>query len=138
MILPLALLVQSLPDGPGKDTVQDVCTECHTVERIAAQNHTEEAWRNILREMNENGAAFSAEDARAIVAYLTKNFGPKKVNVNQATAKELEAALKLTPAEAAMILKYRVENGKIQDLAALRKIKPLEQKIESAKDLIEF
>lgn len=67
-----------LPEGKGKDVVENVCTECHTVERIKTQRHDEEGWTAIVREMIENGAAINSGDIKIIIDYLTKNFGPEK------------------------------------------------------------
>ncbi len=133
--LAAAFLLAQLPEGPGKDAVVDVCTECHTADRIVAQRHTEEGWTAILRTMATNGARLQSDDTKSIVAYLVKNFGLKKVNVNQATANELSAALGLTATDAEAIVRARATNGPIHSLDELKKIVP---KIESAKDQIEF
>jgi cytochrome c1 len=70
-----------LPDGEGKDVVENTCTDCHSVERIKTQHLNEEGWNGIVREMIENGASINPDDVKVIVNYLTKNFGPdKKVN----------------------------------------------------------
>jgi Quinohemoprotein amine dehydrogenase A, alpha subunit, haem binding len=88
LVLPLLLISltraadSDLPDGPGKEIVEDTCTDCHTLERIKSQHMTEEGWNNTIHEMIENGAAINSDDVKIIVDYLTKNFGPdKKDNV---------------------------------------------------------
>ncbi len=103
LFLPLLILISSggfasdLPEGKGKDVVADTCTECHSLRRIKAQRLDEEGWKNILREMTENGAAIEPDDRATILGYLTKNFGPDaKVNVNTADADEIGAVLQLT------------------------------------------
>jgi hypothetical protein len=129
----------SLPEGPGKDVVEDTCTECHTLHRIKIQRLNEEGWNSILREMLENGAAIEADDIKTIVEYLAKNFGPdRKVNVNKAEADELGLALQLTPAEANGIVSYRKSNGAFKDLTTLEKASGAADKIEAKKGLIEF
>ena len=126
---------QTLPDGPGKDSVESVCTDCHTVERIAKQHLSEESWRNIIREMTENGAAFGPDDSKAILEYLTKNFGPQKIKINEATVTEIASMLKLSTAEAEAIVQYRTANGKFHSVDELKKIAP---KAEAVRDKIEF
>lgn len=128
-----------LPEGNGKDVVEDTCTECHSLHRIKIQRLDEEGWKNILREMTENGAAIEPEDRQTIVAYLAKNFGPNtKVNVNKAAADEISTVLQLTPAEAGAVIRYRQSNGAFKDLATLEKASGATDKIEAKKSLIEF
>ena len=66
-----------LPEGKGKDAVENTCTACHTVQRIQEQHLDEERWRGIIREMTEKGASINPDDRKVILDYLTKNFGPK-------------------------------------------------------------
>lgn len=128
-----------LPEGKGKDIVEDTCTECHSLHRIKIQLLDEEGWNNILREMVENGAAIDPDDRKTIVEYLAKNFGPdRKVNINKAGADEISAVLQLTPAEANAIVRYRESNGSFKDLATVEKASGAANKIEAKKALIEF
>jgi competence ComEA-like helix-hairpin-helix protein len=128
-----------LPEGKGKEAVQNNCTDCHSTERIKAQRLDEEGWDGILREMMETGASVNPDDIRVIVEYLAKNFGPdKKLNVNTAGALEIASVLRLTSAEATAIVQYRTRNGKFKDLSELKKVEGLAEKIESKKALIEF
>ena len=128
-----------LPEGKGKDLVEDTCTDCHSLRRIKIQRLDEEGWKNILREMIENGAAISSDDMKTIVEYLAKNFGPdRKVNVNKAEADEIGTALQLTREEASAIVRYRKSNGSFKDLATVEKASGAPDKIEAKKALLEF
>ena len=128
-----------LPDGKGKDAVENTCVDCHSLERIKTQRLDEEGWNSVVREMIENGASINPDDIKLIVDYLTKNFGPdKKVNVNKAAASELGAVLQLTPTEANAIVQYRTRNGPFKDLSELQKVSGAADKIEAKKALIEF
>lgn len=128
-----------LPEGKGKDLVEDSCTDCHSLRRIKTQRLDAEGWNNILREMSENGAAIDPNDRKAIVDYLAKNFGPDtKVNVNKAGAAEISMVLQLTPAESKAIVSYRESNGSFKDLATLEKASGAAAKIEAKKALIDF
>ena len=145
LFLPLFVLISSggvasdLPEGKGKDVVADTCSECHSVRRIEAQRLDEEGWKNILREMTENGAAIEPDDRATIVEYLTRNFGPDaKVNVNRADTDEIGAVLHLAPAEAQAIVSYRKANGAFKDLDTLEKASGAAEKIEAKKALVEF
>ena len=128
-----------LPEGKGKDVVEDTCTDCHSLHRIKIQRLDEQGWNNILHEMIENGAAIEPDDMKTIVEYLAKNFGPdKKVNVNKADADEIGMVLQLTPAEAKAIVQYRKENGSFKDLATVESASGATDKVEAKKALIEF
>jgi len=67
-----------LPEGPGKSAVLSVCGACHAVEEAVAMRGTEKDWRDVIELMVDRGASGTEEDFRGILAYLTKNFGPKK------------------------------------------------------------
>jgi competence ComEA-like helix-hairpin-helix protein len=128
-----------LPDGKGKDIVENTCTDCHSLERIKAQRRDEDGWTAIMREMIETGASINPDDMTVIVEYLAKNFGPdKKLNINKAAASEIAAVLQLTSAEADMIVGYRTRNGNFKNLGELEKVGSLADKIEAKKALIEF
>jgi cytochrome c5 len=67
----------SLPDAPGKATVQRVCSGCHAIEVFAGKPHTRQEWSEIVDEMKNAGAKASKAEFRQIVAYLAKAF-PKR------------------------------------------------------------
>src|SRR5438105_15954901 len=89
-----SLAQDKLPEGPGKSTVLKVCRGCHGADVVATKRHTREEWEHTVVDMINAGATGTDDEFSDIVEYLTKNF-PKaaKVNVNQAAAGELEAAL---------------------------------------------
>jgi competence protein ComEA len=129
----------ALPEGDGKDAVEDTCRDCHTLRRIEIQRLDEQGWKSILREMLESGATVNPEDANTIIKYLAKNFGPdRKININKAQADEISAALRLTDAEAKAVIRYRKGNGAFKDLATLEQASGAPEKIEAKKSLIEF
>lgn len=66
-----------LPEGPGKAAVLRVCSECHSVEQSVSMRATEKEWKDVIALMVDRGASGSEEDVRSILAYLTKNYGPK-------------------------------------------------------------
>jgi len=145
LLLALLMLISSggiasdLPEGKGKDVVADTCTACHSLGRIKAQRLDEEGWKNILREMTENGASIEQDDRATILEYLTRNFGPDaKVNVNTADADEIGDVLHLAPAEAKAIVSYRKANGDFKDLDTVEKASGAADKIEAKKSLVEF
>ena len=110
-----------LPDGKGRDAVENACTVCHTADRIMRQTLTADQWRSEVRTMVENGASLNPDEWEPVVAYLTKNFGPK-VNVNKDSAQEIAAGLQLSTAEAEAIVAYRAANGAFKELKDLQKV----------------
>ncbi len=62
------------------------------------------------------GAEGTDDQFSLILTYLAKNFGPEsaQINVNKASAGELEKQLEVTSQEAAAIFKYRGDNGNFQ------------------------
>jgi competence ComEA-like helix-hairpin-helix protein len=127
-----------LPDGKGRDAVENACTVCHTAERITKQTMTVDQWRSEVRTMVENGASLNPDEWEPVVAYLVKNFGAK-VNVNKSTAGELAAGLPVTATEADAIVAYRAANGVFKEPRDLEKVPGLDaKKIALIKDRIVF
>jgi competence protein ComEA len=129
---------QDLPAGPGKDTVEKVCTACHGLEAIVAVQGNKDIWQSVVDDMKGRGADGSNEDFTAIVNYLSKYFGAN-VNVNTSSAKELTDNLELTSTEADAIVKYRTANGNFKEFADLRKVQGLDvAKLEPIQKRIKF
>jgi len=112
---------------------------CHGLDVITSQHATKSGWSTIVDYMVSRGAGGTQEELQMIVEYLAKNFGPALVNVNKATAKEIETTLELTTKEAEAIVKYRQDHGNFKDFAALTKVTDVDaKKLEAKKDSIAF
>ena len=73
-----------------------------------------------------------------ILEYLVKNF-PARANVNKADAKDLQAALEISPESAAAIVQYRKQNGRFKTLDELKKVPGVDAaKLDSKRALIDF
>ena|SRR5581483_3719856 len=132
-----------LPAGPGRELLIRACTGCHKAEEFAAYRHTRDEYRSIVKRMGDRGAQASAKELDQIADYLANNFlkveDPSKVNVNRATAKELETRLELTAKEAEAIVSYREQHGDFRALGDLYVIYGVDgRKIQAAKDKISF
>jgi competence ComEA-like helix-hairpin-helix protein len=115
-----------LPAGKGKDVLQRMCTMCHGIDQVTSNRYPKKQWANLVDDMVSRGAQGSDADIETLVSYLSSNFG-QKVEINAATAKDLEANLSFTAAEADAVVKYRTEKGKFQtfdDLAKVPGIRP--------------
>jgi hypothetical protein len=67
----------ALPEGPGKELVEVVCTECHTLERVIAKRATKAEWQDKVLEMLQEDPDITQQERDKIVEYLAKNFPPK-------------------------------------------------------------
>jgi competence protein ComEA len=127
----------NLPDGPGREAVERVCANCHELETVTGARRTRIGWQRMVEDMVSRGADASDEDAAAIVSYLMAHYG--KVNVNTATAADLEKTIGLRADEAKAILEYRNKNGKISDFEQLKRVPGVNaEKIEAKRALIAF
>jgi competence protein ComEA len=88
--------------------------------------------------MKGRGADASDDDFKTIVDYLAKYQGPE-VNMNKATAQDLQSNLDLTAAEAAAIVKYRTDNGTFKTFADVQKVSGVDaKKLEPLKGRLTF
>jgi competence protein ComEA len=132
------VLAQSLPDGPDKNLVEAVCSECHSTERIVLQHLSKPQWADKVLEMLQEAPDVTQPERDKIVAYLAKNF-PARASVNKAEAKELAAALEISAESAASIVQYRKQNGSFKTLDDLKKVPGIDaSKLDAKRDLIDF
>jgi competence protein ComEA len=134
----LPLSAEGLPDGPGKDLVEAICSECHTTERIAVQQLTKPQWEAKVLEMLQEAPDVKQSERDKIVEYLAKNF-PVHANVNKANAKELQATLDISLESATAIVGYRQQNGTFKTLDDLKKVPGVDaSKLDAKRDIIDF
>lgn len=142
----LALLAVSaraqLPDGPGKQETEKICSQCHEIERSISLRQDREGWQATLNKMITLGAKGTDQEFQAVVDYLARNYpgeGLPRINVNTATSIELESGLTLRRSEAAAVIQYRTKNGKFKSIEDLKKVPGLDAaKIEAKKDRLAF
>lgn len=140
LLLAIALCApaQSLPEGPGKELVEVVCSSCHSTERIVDKHWTRPQWQDKVLEMLQEETDVTQAERDRIVDYLAKSF-PARVNVNKATAKDIETGLELSAENAAAIVRYREQNGGFTAIGDLKKVPGVDAaKIEARKDRLEF
>jgi competence protein ComEA len=125
-----------LPAGPGKDTFIRVCSKCHSPNNVIANGQNQQGWENTITKMVGFGATGTDDEFSEILDYLVKNFPPAsevKINVNKASAVELETGLALSEKEAEGIVTYRSKNGDFKSLDDLKKVPQLDSKKLDAK-----
>jgi hypothetical protein len=129
--LVLPLTAQELPEGPGKKEFDKLCSSCHGPEAVLGIPRMDrDGWAQKVYDMVGPGTGEQQQaEVKAVIDYLGKYVSPgaakppasRKLNVNQASAKDLESGLSLSPAAAEALVKYRQANGNFKDLADLKK-----------------
>ena len=131
-----------LPDGPGKEQTIRLCKDCHELERVVAPRLNRDGWKGTIDKMITLGAQGSDEDFDVILDYLAKNYPADelpKINVNKATAIELESALSLKRSEAAAVIEYRAKHGPFKSIEDLKRVPGIDAaKVEAKKDRLTF
>ena len=69
-----AVSQELFPDGPGRDTLMLVCTQCHSLGKMVAAELTAEDWQFIVYDMISRGAPVHQEDIANLTKYLQDNF----------------------------------------------------------------
>jgi competence protein ComEA len=138
LVIALCAAAQSLPEGSGKNLVEVICSSCHSTERIVTKRWTRAQWQDKVLEMLQEETDVTQAERDQIIDYLAKTF-PARVNVNTATAKDIETALELSAENAAAIVRYREQNGGFKMIGDLKKVPGVDAaKIEDRKDRVEF
>ena len=143
--LPFMMEAQSLklPDAPGKVAMQKVCGSCHGAELVIGRQEARETWAAVVDDMIQRGATGTDDEFFEVVDYLAANFSKTspvtKVNVNKATAKDLEGALRIPAKQAAAIVHQREENGDFKSIEDLQKVPGIDAaKIGANKNRLSF
>ncbi len=120
----LAAQVQ-LPDAPGKDETVRMCGTCHEVERATSVRLNREGWQDTIAKMVDLGAKASDEERATVLNYLAEHFkgeAPRPLNLNTATAVELESIVGLLRKEAAAWIAHRKTSGPCKSLDDFTKV----------------
>jgi competence protein ComEA len=131
-----------MPEGPGKEETQKICSQCHELEQALSARYDRAGWQRTLDKKIAIGAKGTEKEFRAVLEYLVKNFHADevpKINVNKAAAIEFESGLSLRRSQAAAIIRYRDKNGPFKSIEDLKKIPGVDaEKIEAKKDRLIF
>lgn len=127
----------SLPDAPAKAVMMKSCTACHEIDTVTAVRRTRIGWQQTVDDMAGRGAEGTDDEMNLIVDYLTKYFG--KINVNTASAEEIEHGTGLSAKDAKAIADYREEHGKFKDFEELKKVPGVRaEELQAKRGLIAF
>ena len=75
-ITAIALAAIDLPEGPGKQIVENTCEECHGPDRIVNKAWEKDKWRVTVKDMIARGASLKPDEVNTLVDYLSTYFGP--------------------------------------------------------------
>jgi cytochrome c oxidase cbb3-type subunit 3 len=77
---PLAAFGQTqasqLPEGPYRETVQRICSGCHSVQMFSGREMTREQWGGVVSNMIGRGAKLSDQEFDEVVNYLAQTLPP--------------------------------------------------------------
>jgi competence protein ComEA len=130
-----------LPDGKGKETMQRICSSCHGPEIVLGRQLARDGWEQVVVNMVQRGAQGTDDEFADIVDYLTNTVSVEaaKINVNKATAKQLQAGLEISDKDADAILHYREEKGEFKSVDDLKKVPGIDAaKIDAKKSKLTF
>jgi competence protein ComEA len=137
-----AVAQDTLPDGPGKAQVLQLCGACHEAAKATSVKLTRDGWVETIDRMKAFGATGSDEDFTAVLEYLSTHFRGDTVralDMNTAEAIDLESVLQLLRRESRAVIDYRAKRGQFSSLDDLKGLDPaIFKKIEAKKDRIVF
>jgi competence protein ComEA len=131
-----------LPEGPGKEETEKLCKQCHELERSVSLRQDRAGWQTTIDKMVSLGAQGTDKELEAVLDYLARTYPgdeQPKLNVNKATAIELESRLSLRRSQAAAVIDYRTKNGPFKSIEDLKKVPGIDvAKVEAKKDRLAF
>lgn len=137
-----ALLPAQLVEAPGMKETDKNCKTCHEIERSISLRQDLNGWNQTIVKMVGFGMK-SPESELAIVAeYLAKHYpadAMPPINVNTASAIELESRFSMKRSESTAFIAYREKTGKFKTFADLKKAPGINpEKVEAKKTQIIF
>jgi competence protein ComEA len=129
--------VETLPDAPGKQLVEQVCATCHGVDLLVPSSRTATQWRDTMGAMKTAGAKASDEEWKTIVAYIMGNLA--FLNVNRATVEDVRLVFAVPEKVAQAIVAARDKQGGFKTIDDLKQVPDLDQKrVEALKARLTF
>jgi competence ComEA-like helix-hairpin-helix protein len=125
LILSAAHPGDDLPEGKGKDVFVRMCSNCHGLEQVTSTRSSKKQWTYVVDDMVSRGAEGTDEEVNSVIGYLSRNFG-KPLNINTATAKEIETVLSFPPEQSELLVRYRTEKGAFKTYEDLLKVPGLD------------
>lgn len=131
-----------MPDSPGSRETRKLCSDCQELARSLSLRQDRDGWKATINKMISLGAQGTEQEFAAVVDYLSANYAAEalpRVNVNRATAIELETRLSLRKSQAVAVIEYRAKHGPFKSIEDLKKVPGIDSvKIDVKKDILEF
>jgi competence protein ComEA len=131
-----------LPEGPGKTETERLCSQCHELTTSISRRQDRAGWEATVTKMVALGAQLTDKETAAVLDYLATHFPAEEVsriNVNKASALDLESGLSFRRSEAAAIIEYRTKNGPFKTIEDLKKVPGIDTaKVEAKKNRVSF
>jgi competence ComEA-like helix-hairpin-helix protein len=128
----------ALPEAPGRDVTEKLCGNCHAADVVASVRFTPQGWRDVIARMVTVGAQGTDQELEIVFQYLSTQFPVETqpaLNLNTATAVELESVAGLLRKESAALIAHREKNGPCKKLEDLKRVDGLDyKKIETRKE----
>ncbi|MBO9670816.1 MAG: hypothetical protein J7485_09900 [Sphingobium sp.] len=86
-----------LPEGQGKDIVEQSCAVCHGLELITAKRRTPDGWTDLLNRMVTSGAQLDDAQYGQVLNYLKTTLGTTAVPASGNVAGKAPSAQAVTP-----------------------------------------
>lgn len=142
LVLAVSASAQTLPEGPGKAETEKLCKQCHEMARAISPRLDRGGWEKSMTKMAAFGMKATDEEYALVVDYLVKNFPAEdvpRINVNTATAIQMESGLSLKRSQASAVMAWRKEHGNFKSFDDLLKVPGLDAaKLEEKKDRIAY
>jgi competence protein ComEA len=137
-----ALLSAQLPEGVGKEETMKQCRTCHEVARSISPRQDRDGWIGTMNKMVAFGMKTTDAEYALVLDYLSKHYPAEdvpRVNVNTASAPELESILNLRRSQVKELIAYREKHGAFKKLDDLKGVTAIDfAKFEAKKDRILF
>lgn len=139
--LTLAATAQ-LVEGPGMKETDKNCKTCHEIERSISLRQDINGWNQTIAKMVGFGMKSAESDLAIVAEYLAKHYpadAMPPININKATAIELESRFSMKRSQSAAFLAYREKVGKFKTFAELKQAPGIDpEKVEAKKTQIVF
>lgn len=127
----------TFPDAPGKDTVQMACSACHSPDYLTDTVRNPKGWSDIFEMMLAYGATATDAEWIQIKGYILGQIA--QIEVNKATADDLQKLFEVDAPLATAIVDTRTANGNFKTIDDVKKVPGLDaKKVDYRKNRLEF
>jgi len=129
-----------MPEGPGREETQRMCSSCHELARSLSLRQDRDGWKTTMNKMVSLGADSTDAEFTAVLEYLSSHYpaaAMPPLHINTARAIEFESRLTLRRSQSALIIDYRTKHGGFKSIDDLKKVPGIDPaKIDAKKDIL--